>query len=709
MATDPSSPITGVKYIPTLLPPSGGASSPESVKSLREYVKSLMTQKSSAEGTGNKGWQFYGPMNGISDASAKIMAGFGSRDADEREAAGARAAGGAALGLPGPTGALTPPSGPSASGAPSSRSDISGDFNPAYSRTVAEIESSGNPNTPPNSGGNRGLYQFGPEEERKYGLNAKNWNDPASQHAALEREYKEHSKLLEDKGLPVNEHNLYFTHQQGVGGGPALLNAPAEMSAWRVIRPMYKSDAAAKSAITGNIYPGFPKYGQPVDNITAGDFRQGWRDKFYNVRSRFGDKAPAGDNLPAPAVEAPAGAGPTSPSSSGLPAGALKFASAEIPGAEGIDHDFARNMIAAQIAKNGGPQPMKFAEATPLPPGPGPVGAPPAAAAPQPGAGPLTGGTVGQLGQAAKGLVPTSSAGATMPSKATPEETDWTKPRTSTADKPFIPPEALPKRPYYDWEDIRNRWSWYTPQEKEHFVAMHEAESKPMSYDLPGGGKILYNPANPRVQFYQPNIQHEESSGGGITQQRSYVISPTGNKQYLPISGQGSNVNAGVISPPSTPATGAPTTSGPQRIPPTQTFPAKEVNEQINQLINSQRPEDRAQGFKLRDEWNTKLNTVEQIERGGFILKGNPYTGYENTGIPSKPEVKDIPTELSGVGTFHTQNVPVYDKAGNLTGYRQLPVTTPGSTGAAGADVKPGEMTGKEPFDETWSRPQMIE
>lgn len=155
-------------------------------------------------------------------------------------------------------------------------------LSPDFMAQIARIESGGNPNLGWNRSGNRGLYQFGPEEEKKYGLNASNWNDPVAQQQALGMEMKELSHALSSRGIDITPANLYLAHQQGIGGGPALLQAHPDMPAWQAVRPFYGSDRVAQSAISNNIYQGMPGYGKPVDQITAGEFRTGWANKFGN-------------------------------------------------------------------------------------------------------------------------------------------------------------------------------------------------------------------------------------------------------------------------------------------------------------------------------------------------------------------------------------------------------------------------------------------
>ncbi|HEX3525157.1 MAG TPA: hypothetical protein VHT52_24095, partial [Stellaceae bacterium] len=62
----------------------------------------------------------------------------------------------------------------------------------AYLQQVGRIESGGNPNAV--TGSNAGLYQFGPGEQRRYGIT--NWRDPAQQQRAMRMETNENTQIL---------------------------------------------------------------------------------------------------------------------------------------------------------------------------------------------------------------------------------------------------------------------------------------------------------------------------------------------------------------------------------------------------------------------------------------------------------------------------------------------------------------------------------
>jgi hypothetical protein len=164
-----------------------------------------------------------------------------------------------------------------------------------YTANTFDIESGGNPNAV--TGSNRGLGQFGPQEEREYGINDSNRRDPEVQARALRMEAEGNiPRLSAVLGRPPTEGELYLAHQQGPGGAPALLANP-DAPAWQAVRRFYPDDQTAKLAIAGNIPRTSPLASLPVEAIKAGDFVSLWT-------SRYG--------------RGPAGGGPPSPSGGGM-------------------------------------------------------------------------------------------------------------------------------------------------------------------------------------------------------------------------------------------------------------------------------------------------------------------------------------------------------------------------------------------------------
>jgi hypothetical protein len=142
----------------------------------------------------------------------------------------------------------------------------------------AHAESGGNPNAMNEAGTRFGIFQYphgGPqsvEDQTSTTLTALRQNT-----ATLTREL----------GRPPTEAELYLMHQQGPAGGPALLTAPADMSAVQALTPAYHGNVAtATAAIAGNI--GLPyktpeekaAANQAASAMTAGQFRDQWSQKF---------------------------------------------------------------------------------------------------------------------------------------------------------------------------------------------------------------------------------------------------------------------------------------------------------------------------------------------------------------------------------------------------------------------------------------------
>lgn len=191
---------------------------------------------------------------------------------------------------------------------------------PGYTNRLFHIESGNDPNVQP-TGSNRGLGQFSPDLEKKYGITDANRTDRGAQQSAVNQEAAEHYQMLTNKlGRPPTASELYLTHQQGVAGGPSLLTASQDQPAWMAVRPYYGSDRMAQLAIGGNVPAGSPLSYVPTGQITAGQFRDMWSAKFNGtpmspgpVRSAMQQQAPSvqpglGDAEAAAATAAQTGA-----------------------------------------------------------------------------------------------------------------------------------------------------------------------------------------------------------------------------------------------------------------------------------------------------------------------------------------------------------------------------------------------------------------
>lgn len=179
-----------------------------------------------------------------------------------------------------------------------------------YIRRLFQIESGGNPNAV--TGSNRGLGQFGPREEARYGITAANRTDPMVQAAAVAAEQaKNTAGLTKALGRDPTASDHYLAHQQGLAGATSILSNPTT-PAWQSIRPYYNSDAMAQKAITGNIPSDSPLKKLDVNDVSGSGFAQMWANKFnQGMPDQSGAAAPP---LPAPTdVAPPPGGVPAAP------------------------------------------------------------------------------------------------------------------------------------------------------------------------------------------------------------------------------------------------------------------------------------------------------------------------------------------------------------------------------------------------------------
>ena len=173
-----------------------------------------------------------------------------------------------------------------------------------YTARLFQIESGGDPNAASPGGTNKGLAQFSPDLERRYGITDQNRADPAVQASAVSRERAEHApRLTAALGRDPTDADFYLAHQQGLAGASALLSNP-DQPAWKVLRPYYSSDAMAQKAVTGNIPHDHALSGSPVGMITAGDFANMWRNRF-NAGHGPVDRAFTADPSRGPAMPEP--------------------------------------------------------------------------------------------------------------------------------------------------------------------------------------------------------------------------------------------------------------------------------------------------------------------------------------------------------------------------------------------------------------------
>lgn len=155
------------------------------------------------------------------------------------------------------------------------------DYNPAsYAQQVGQLESSGNLYA--RTGSNVGLYQFGPAEQREFGIT--NPYDRAQQDRALQLETRRNQGIFSRAfGRQPSAAELYLMHQQGLAGGPALIRAAQanpNTPAWQVINRFYRNPNTAVRAIYGNVLNNDPLKRVAPSQITAGQFVDMWKRRF---------------------------------------------------------------------------------------------------------------------------------------------------------------------------------------------------------------------------------------------------------------------------------------------------------------------------------------------------------------------------------------------------------------------------------------------
>ena len=176
---------------------------------------------------------------------------------------------------------------------------------PGYLNTVANIESSGNPNA--GNGSAKGLYQFIPSTAAHYGL-ANPYDPAAASDAAGRLSRDNYVALSRALGRAPTQEELYLGHQQGAGGAAGLLTHPNDPAA----------SIVGLKAVTSN--------GGTAD-MTGGQFAALWARKYD---SHSGAKLP----FFAAASGMPDGSSPRSagtPSAGSVPEGVYANAPSAAP------------------------------------------------------------------------------------------------------------------------------------------------------------------------------------------------------------------------------------------------------------------------------------------------------------------------------------------------------------------------------------------
>lgn len=137
-----------------------------------------------------------------------------------------------------------------------------------YLQRLAQVESDGNPSA--ENGRSTGIFQFRPDTFAAAGGKGDIYDVGEQTRAALTLSRRDRANL-ESLGIEPTDANVYIMHQQGPGGGRALLTAPPETGAVAALTPVYGSAEIARKAIVGN-------GGKP--DMTAGEFVDMWRRKW---------------------------------------------------------------------------------------------------------------------------------------------------------------------------------------------------------------------------------------------------------------------------------------------------------------------------------------------------------------------------------------------------------------------------------------------
>lgn len=165
-----------------------------------------------------------------------------------------------------------------------------------YLRRTYQVESAGGADTRSN-GSSQGDFQFLPATFRSVMPNG-NIDSPADQaQAALLLARRAADNLRERLGREPTPAEIYMVHQQGDGGGTALLTAPVDRPAVEVLTPFYRARfgdraaAVARRAVTGN--------GGRAD-MTAGEFSAYLQNRFNTGETRPPPRGAAGAAPPPP-------------------------------------------------------------------------------------------------------------------------------------------------------------------------------------------------------------------------------------------------------------------------------------------------------------------------------------------------------------------------------------------------------------------------
>lgn len=144
-------------------------------------------------------------------------------------------------------------------------------------RTFAKIESGGDPRK--RTGSYKGLFQLSDDEFVRNGGTDDIFDPVANSRAAALKLKAEQAAFEKSYGRTPSASELYFIHQQGVGGADAHWRNP-EGAAWenmyRTAEGRQKGPNWAKQAIWGNLPDSEKRRFGSVENVTSRDFTDIW-------------------------------------------------------------------------------------------------------------------------------------------------------------------------------------------------------------------------------------------------------------------------------------------------------------------------------------------------------------------------------------------------------------------------------------------------
>lgn len=178
-----------------------------------------------------------------------------------------------------------------------------GENESAYLRRLVQVESRGQGAA--RNGSSTGTFQFHPTTFAAAG--GGDINSLADQTKAALTLSRHDRAALRQARIEPTDAATYLLHQQGTGGGLALLTAPPDVGAVAALTPVYRNPAIALAAVAGNL--GLP-YKTPAQRaaanakaqqVSAGDFVNLWRSRWSGrvdqSRSSGGTSSPPGVQL----------------------------------------------------------------------------------------------------------------------------------------------------------------------------------------------------------------------------------------------------------------------------------------------------------------------------------------------------------------------------------------------------------------------------